>query len=709
VTTPTPAAEQALGLARALARLGKTDRALGHYDEYLGQRPWDPEVIDEALDLVTATGDLAAVERRCAAWLTVSPDHGTHDHAEAVHTRRIDALVALGGLDAAFAAYGVDPVARTETVIGPDEIVALVGLRDEQPRLEWFLRHHRRLGVDRFLVVDNDSTDGSAELLADCDDVVLWRTAGSYRAANCGAVWWDLMARRYLTDQWSLILDADELFVFPGSEHRPLRDLTAALDRAGVTAYRAIMVDLYGRGPQSQHVCAPGQDPLEVFPWFDGDWYRTRVPFAGPRHNTTNYWGGVRSRIFGGGLGGHILDKVPLKRARPGERVWSGNHWCDRPTAEIGGRGGLLHVKYGHAFAAAMTTEAERGEHAGAARIHRHTADRLAEHPDPDFFDPGHSVRYTGTEQLVRLGICRTTDAATRVPVTPEGVFVPAVPTVTDDGDRPEWSVVVVADAANGWRVADVLAALADSPASEVVVVTTGDPDLAPLPDDLAEVARAAGPHRVRVVGTPFQPPRPSVVNLGITAARGRWVHVVDPGWTVAPDAFRRLDAARAARPDAGLVVAAPTPLDLALVGPVVQCAFRRSVLERAGGLCVLLGGSAAFELAQRVAAHSGSAATVEAPLGCPVGEAPRAAGYGTDVVQALAAVDLTTHHHALDADAVDALLVRVADLAAAMIDADVTASRVGSALAVVAETLRAPLPDTARSVVDTALGATVR
>ena len=700
-----PEAERALGLARALARLGKVDRALEQYDAFLAQRPWDADVVDEVLDVVAAGGDPVALERRCADWLARYPDHGTHDHAEAVHTRRIDALVEHGGLDAAFAAYGLAPVARTEDEVGDDEIVALVGLRNELPRLEWFLHHHRRLGVDRFLVVDNDSDDGSAGYLAGQPDVTVWRTGSSYRAANCGAVWWDLLARRHLRSQWSLILDADELFVFPGSETRPLRDLTGALDRAGVTAYRAILVDLYGKGPQSQHTCVPGQDPLEVFPWFDGDWYRTRVPFAGPRHNTTNYWGGVRSRIFGGGLGGHVLDKVPLKRARPGERVWSGNHWCDRPTDEIAGRGALLHVKYGSAYPGAVVAEADRGEHAGAARIHRFTAERLAEHPDPDFFDPGHSVRFTGTDQLVRLGICRTVGASVRVPVTVDGVFVPPVPPVDDpDGDRPEWSVVVVADDHTPARVGAVLAALAGAPASEVVVVTTADTDAPGLPDADA----GGGPHRVRRVATPFRPARPAVANLGVRAARGRWIHVVDPGWTVTPETYRRLGDGRRSHPDAPVAVAAPTTTALDLDGPSVQFAVRRDVLERVGGFCVLLGASAAWELVQRCAATA-PPLVVDGPLGVAGPDAPRPAGYGTDVVQALAAVDLAVRHLDLDEPTAEHLRSRCAALASRLVDSDLTASRVGSALAVVAEALRAPLTDDARDGLVAVLAASLR
>lgn len=705
-----PEAERALGLARALARLGRVDRALEQYDVFLAHRPWSPEVIDEALDLLATRGDVTAVERRCAEWLVAYPDHATHDHAEAVHTRRIDALIEWGGIDAAFAVYGLSAASRTDATIDADEIVALVGVRNEAARLEWFLRHHRSLGVDRFLVVDNGSDDGSAQMLAAQPDVVLWHTTRSYRAANCGAVWWDLLARRHLADQWSLIVDADELFAFPGSETRSLRDLTAELDRAGATTYRAIMVDLYGTGPQSSVVCAPGQNPLEVFDHFDADWYRIRVPYAGPRRNLTNYWGGVRSRVFGGGLGGHLLDKVPLRRARPGERVWSGNHWCDRPTSEITGRGALLHVKYGSRFAAAVAAEAERGEHAGGARVYTHAASGLAENPDPDFFAPAHSVRYTGTDQLLRLGICRPLCTDARIPVAPDGVHFPPVPPVSTDGGgnpegtRPLWSVVVLADDATNARVADALAALADTPASEVVVVTTGDSPAftaAPVP---------GGRHRIREVRTPTFPTAPGAANLGLAASEGTWVHVVGPGWTVTPHAYRALAAALAGAPTSTMVVAAPSTIALDLAAPSVSLAARRELLERSEGFCVMLGMATTWELAQRAASRTAEPiVTISEPLGRAVGDVSGPAGYGTDVARALAAIDLAAAHGRLDPATVARLHARCADLAAELISQDVAAGRMGSALAVVAECARAPFGVEASTTIAAALNAGLR
>lgn len=45
------------------------------------------------------------------------------------------------------------------------DILLFSAFRNEAPRIEWFLRHYRSLGVDKFFIVDNGSTDDTAELL----------------------------------------------------------------------------------------------------------------------------------------------------------------------------------------------------------------------------------------------------------------------------------------------------------------------------------------------------------------------------------------------------------------------------------------------------------------------------------------------------------------------------------------------------------------
>ena len=58
----------------------------------------------------------------------------------------------------------------------PGEIRVFSRCRNEALRLPAFLEH-RRLGVDGFFIIDNDSTDGTTDYLAGQPDVRAFRTA----------------------------------------------------------------------------------------------------------------------------------------------------------------------------------------------------------------------------------------------------------------------------------------------------------------------------------------------------------------------------------------------------------------------------------------------------------------------------------------------------------------------------------------------------
>ena len=63
------------------------------------------------------------------------------------------------------------PVRDNTQWIGAGDVLCFVTLRNEMNRLPYFLEHYRALGVRHFLMVDNNSTDGSGDFLATQADV----------------------------------------------------------------------------------------------------------------------------------------------------------------------------------------------------------------------------------------------------------------------------------------------------------------------------------------------------------------------------------------------------------------------------------------------------------------------------------------------------------------------------------------------------------
>ena len=179
--------------------------------------------------------------------------------------------------------------------IKPDDIIAVMVIRNEIGRLPYFFQHYRRLGVGHFLIVDNASDDGSRAFLADQQDVSIWSTPASYRASRFGLDWMTWLQMRFAHRRWCLMVDADELLVYDGIEQHTLPDLTAMLDDTGQTAFGAHMLDLYPRGALGEGTYDGDQNPFGLLEWFDPGPYRAQRQFP-----ANNLWvqGGMRERAF---------------------------------------------------------------------------------------------------------------------------------------------------------------------------------------------------------------------------------------------------------------------------------------------------------------------------------------------------------------------------------------------------------------------------
>lgn len=229
--------------------------------------------------------------------------------------------------------------------------------------MPYFLQYYRQLGVDRFLVIDNASSDGSQEFLTVQPDVHVFFTAESYAGSRCGIAWTNQLLRRYAIDRWVIVADADELLVYPDCERIGLRRLTRYLDQRGEQAMMTFMLDMYGDGPHGLAEYPRGTPFLDASPYFDVDGYE--FPATGPfRHIPVR--GGARQRLFfkRGDLRGKppFLPKVPLVRWRDDLEFEASTHRLAAVRmAEI--TGALLHFKLFSDFAPRVQQEIQRREH----------------------------------------------------------------------------------------------------------------------------------------------------------------------------------------------------------------------------------------------------------------------------------------------------------------------------------------------------------
>lgn len=293
--------------------------------------------------------------------------------------------------------------------IAPDAILCFVTQRNEAVRLPWFLDYYRGLGIDHFLVVDNNSDDGSRALLARQADVSLWTTAASYKRARFGMDWMNWLLFRHGRGHWCLTVDPDELLVYPHCDRRPLRALTDWLDSSCNRSFPAMLLDMYPRGGVADIAYRAGQDPLEIAAWFDPANYMIRK-----NGEFGNLWiqGGPRTRAFFADdpENAPALNKIPLVRwARPYVYVSSTHMLLPRSLNlvydEDGGErasGILLHTKFLSTFVEKSAEELDRGQHYANSREYK--AYHAVIRDQPSFWCP-ESVRYRDWRQLEALGL----------------------------------------------------------------------------------------------------------------------------------------------------------------------------------------------------------------------------------------------------------------------------------------------------------------
>ncbi len=313
------------------------------------------------------------------------------------------------------------------------EVRLFATVRNELARLPHLLDYYRSIGVGRFFIVDNDSTDKTIEFLLEQPDCHVFHTRNRFAPGK--ADWQNSLLDGYGTGHWTLVVDADELFVFPHCEKIGIRAFCDFLDAEGSEAVASFLLDMYGEGGLDRAVYTPGQPFLEVCPYFDGDYGfmdRPALPFAkapfppqepvgGPRlrmfypeWNRRTTWMQWKKRLAAqlakhlpkiglGNLRTHlqgppILYKVPLVKWKKG--YVSTLHTLCAAVKLSAVTSAILHFKFFSDFHEKATVAATRGQHFGGGVEYKKYLHSFNKNPDNVFVYDG-SVKYGSTQDLL--------------------------------------------------------------------------------------------------------------------------------------------------------------------------------------------------------------------------------------------------------------------------------------------------------------------
>jgi hypothetical protein len=262
-------------------------------------------------------------------------------------------------------------------------LVAVIVVKNEARRMPALLRHYRQLGVEHFIVIDNQSTDALREGITR-DDVSLYSAVGDYSSARYGIDWVNTVLSRHCHGKWILHVDADEFLVFDSALSN-LDEVCSWLDSSDRPSLQALMLDMYSDRRATDNVVREGQDPVEVCNLFDRTGYERRYDAVS---GTMWVKGGVRGRLFfPDRWEGPALNKTPLVRwnrhhafLRSAHLLWPRPLNGDGRTPELC----LLHFKFTESASALMGDEIHRAQH---------TSEYLA-------YDGAHEVTMVGAETV---------------------------------------------------------------------------------------------------------------------------------------------------------------------------------------------------------------------------------------------------------------------------------------------------------------------
>lgn len=348
---------------------------------------------------------------------------------------------------------------------GPDEVTVICPVRDEMVLLPHFLRHHRRVGVGRFIFVDNGSTDGTADFLAAQPDVVLYRTEDGFRDANYGMDWITALAQQHCRERWIVYVDCDEHLVYPGCEEVPIGAYCRSLSDAGYDCAFAVMVDLYPDGSfRDVRLTAEG-NILDALSYFDTDYVFRRwplPPWARAGQFPLQILGGPRCRLVSrlaveesrGWVSTFLYNKIdrfvygvpeqalpylfrlwppdlPALQKKPLNFVRDGfaytNSHSSTNSAVAPTLNALLHFKFCDDLARRMRPDFAKANHYRRGMAYMQLKDALERLPDYRLVYEGSRV-YRGSADLAAVGLIGESvsalwsdPAATKVRTSPAG------------------------------------------------------------------------------------------------------------------------------------------------------------------------------------------------------------------------------------------------------------------------------------------------
>lgn len=179
----------------------------------------------------------------------------------------------------------------------PGEPIVLTVVRDDLERMKLFCRHYRKLGVKQFVVIDNDSSDGTSEWVSKQPGTRCYSVHAQFQSEKKVA-WIEKALALTGYNHWYVVVDSDELLDYIGSEQHDLKELIRYAKDKGYNHLNGFMLDMYSDQPLFTEECGCNEI-VSRFRYFDVSGYYPKNYHSRIIDTEINSLrGGPRARLF---------------------------------------------------------------------------------------------------------------------------------------------------------------------------------------------------------------------------------------------------------------------------------------------------------------------------------------------------------------------------------------------------------------------------
>ncbi len=300
------------------------------------------------------------------------------------------------------------PVHDRTHLIKPGAKLLMTMGRDENTRIPYFLEYYRKLGIDHFLFVDNQSEPAMADIMANEPDVSLWHSDEAYADTRYGVDWMNALLSKHAVGHWVLTVDLDEFFVYPFMASRSYGELLSFLDDSEKPSLFTLLVDMYPEGPIADAHVPVGESPLAHAAYFDrAGYYATKGG-----HGDTWVRGGPRLRAFNSSdfSAAPSINKTPLIKWQSGYAYYLSTHVAYPALLNHAHRkyheptGALLHFKFVSSFREKIDHAIRMKNHYSDSGEYQKYLDHL-QHSEDYSLHGALSAKYEGVESMIETNI----------------------------------------------------------------------------------------------------------------------------------------------------------------------------------------------------------------------------------------------------------------------------------------------------------------